>query len=71
MQLETQRAVVTEGAGCGHLGTTALVGADAPGRGDGDLLNLKMRRILHRFFELEILIKGVDGCAPQKHSFSP
>ena len=38
-----------------------VVGADAPGRGDGELLNLMMRRILHRFFELGILIKGVDG----------
>jgi uncharacterized membrane protein len=38
-----------------------LVGADAPGRSEGELLNLKMRRILHRFFELGILIKGVDG----------
>jgi uncharacterized membrane protein len=37
------------------------VGADAPGRSEGELLNLKMRRALHRFFELGILIKGVDG----------
>jgi hypothetical protein len=35
--------------------------ADAPGRCDGELLNLNMKRILHRFFELGILIKGVDG----------
>jgi uncharacterized membrane protein len=38
-----------------------LVDTDAPGRGDGELLNLMMRRILHRFFELGIVIKGVDG----------
>jgi uncharacterized membrane protein len=38
-----------------------LVDADAPGRGGRELLNLKMTRILHRFFELGILIKGVDG----------
>jgi uncharacterized membrane protein len=37
------------------------VGADAPGRGEGELLNLMMRRILHRFFELGIIIKVVDG----------
>jgi uncharacterized membrane protein len=37
------------------------VGADAPGRSEGELLNLKMRRTLHRFFELGILIKGVNG----------
>jgi hypothetical protein len=61
MWLEIQRAVVTESAGCGHLGTIALVGADAPGRGDGELLNLKMRRLLHQLFELGILIKVVDG----------
>jgi hypothetical protein len=38
-----------------------LVGADALGRGEGELLNLMMRRILHRFFELGIIVKGVDG----------
>ena len=37
------------------------MGADALGRGEGKLLNLMMRRILHRFFELGIIIKGVDG----------
>ena len=37
------------------------MGADALGRGEGELLNLMMRRILHRFFELGIIIKGVDG----------
>jgi uncharacterized membrane protein len=37
------------------------VGAEAPGSGEGELLNLMMRRILHRFFELGIIIKGVDG----------
>jgi uncharacterized membrane protein len=35
--------------------------ADALGRGQGELLNLMMRRILHRFFEVGIIIKGVDG----------
>jgi uncharacterized membrane protein len=58
---ETQRAISTEAAACGRLGTTALVGANAPGRGEGELLNLMMRRILHRFFELGILFKGIDG----------
>jgi uncharacterized membrane protein len=37
------------------------VSADGLGRGEGELLNLMMRRILHRFFELGIIIKGVDG----------
>ena len=37
------------------------MGADALGRGEGELLNLMMRRILHRFFELGIILKGVDG----------
>ena len=37
------------------------MGAHALGRGEGGLLNLMMRRILHRFFELGIIIKGVDG----------
>jgi uncharacterized membrane protein len=38
-----------------------LVGTDAPDRDEGQLLNLMLRRILHRLFELGILIKGVDG----------
>jgi uncharacterized membrane protein len=37
------------------------VGANPPGRGEGELLNLMIRRILHRLFELGIIIKGVDG----------
>jgi uncharacterized membrane protein len=40
---------------------TSLVGADAKGRGENELLNLMTKRILHRFFELGILIKGLDG----------
>jgi uncharacterized membrane protein len=38
-----------------------LVGADAKGRGEGTQLNLMTKRILHRFFELGIIIKGLDG----------
>jgi uncharacterized membrane protein len=44
-----------------RIGAIALAGTDALGRGEAELLNLMMRRILHRFFELGMLIKGVDG----------
>jgi uncharacterized membrane protein len=38
-----------------------VAGTNALGRGEGELLNLMMRRVLHRFFELGMLIKGIDG----------
>jgi uncharacterized membrane protein len=43
------------------FGAIAVAGTYALGRGEGELLNLMMRRVLHRFFELGMLIKGIDG----------
>jgi uncharacterized membrane protein len=44
-----------------RIGAIAVAGTNALGRGEGELLNLMMRRVLHRFFELGMLIKGIDG----------